>query len=79
MAAVAAKSSHDAEEALTLIEVEYEILNPVTTAYESIYENTTVIHEDLNTTETYASIRNPRNIASHIQHSIGDVYKGFEE
>ncbi|MQF97961.1 MAG: xanthine dehydrogenase family protein molybdopterin-binding subunit [SAR202 cluster bacterium] len=79
VAAVAAKSSHDAEEALTLIEVEYEILNPVTTAYESIYENTTVIHEDLNTTETYASIRNPRNIASHIQHSIGDVYKGFEE
>ena len=77
--AVASKNPHDAEEALNLIEVEYEVLKPVTTAYESLYENPTVIHKDLNTNKNYPSITNPGNVASHTRHTLGNINVGFDE
>ena len=68
VAAVAAASVHDAEEALDLIDVEYEVLPAVTTAEEAMAEGAPQLH---------AEFKN--NIASHSRLEIGDIDKGFED
>ena len=85
VAAVAANSPHVAEEALALIEVDYEVLHPVLSLAEAMADGATIIHEDMTTFfkhERFArgddtGVRG--NIASHIQHKLGDVEKGFRE
>ena len=68
IAAIAADSVHDAEEALDLIDVEYEVLPAVTTAEDAMAEGAPQLHP---------AFKN--NIASHSRLEIGDIDKGFED
>ena len=64
--AVAAEDEESAEEALLLIEVEYEPLPPLFDPIESMRENTVKIHEG-------------GNIAFHTLREYGDIDQGFKE
>jgi len=79
VAAVAAVNAHVAEEATKLIEVDYEVLTPVLTAPEGMAADAPIIHDDLTTTELGEDTGRAGNVASHIQHKLGDPEKGFEE
>jgi len=79
VAGVAAVSPHIAEEALALIEVDYEVLPPVLTAPEGMAEGAPLLHESLRTTELGEQGDTASNIAEHFRHSKGDVEKGFAE
>jgi 4-hydroxybenzoyl-CoA reductase alpha subunit/xanthine dehydrogenase E subunit len=68
VAAVAAVDERTAEKALELIEVEYEELPVVLDAMEAIAEGAPQLHE-----------RYKRNINTVVDHSFGDVEKGFAE
>jgi xanthine dehydrogenase molybdenum-binding subunit len=85
VAAVAAISKHLAEEALELIDVEYEILPPVMTAEEAMKPDAPVLLPELRS--RFIAHRTdpgspegpdrPTNIASHIQFQRGDLENGF--
>src|SRR5579875_1619233 len=75
VAAVAATSPHIAEEALELIEVEYEPLPPVMTALEAIAPNAPIINDELRDPE---SGDQPTNIAGRVQFKRGDLEAGFK-
>ena len=79
VAAVAAVSQHDAEEALSLIDVDYEVLEPVLTVQEAMADGAPVLHEDLRTDEAGEKGDRPTNVAQHFRHDLGDVEKGFAE
>jgi xanthine dehydrogenase molybdenum-binding subunit len=88
VAAVAAVSQHVAEEAVSLIEVEYEVLTPVLTALDAMKEGAPLIHEMLIPRSSAApgpvgwgdeSTENGTNVANHFVHKLGDVDKGFQE
>lgn len=68
IAAVAAKNAHAAEEALALIEIEYEVLPVVTDPESAMASGAPQLHED------YAN-----NVASYNQIKFGDPDKGFSE
>jgi xanthine dehydrogenase molybdenum-binding subunit len=67
VAAVAARSAQEAEQAIRLIEVEYEPLPCVLTAPEAMSAGAPVLHEEF-----------AGNVAAHIHHSMGDCDKAFE-
>jgi CO/xanthine dehydrogenase Mo-binding subunit len=87
IAAVAATSPHIAEEALALIQVEYEVLPPVLTAQDAMQPGATLLHERL------ATLANPNlrpggflndddphlgsNLANRFEFRLGDVEQGF--
>ncbi|MGQ4807302.1 putative xanthine dehydrogenase molybdenum-binding subunit XdhA [Candidatus Entotheonellaceae bacterium PAL068K] len=89
VAAVAARSPYIAEEALALIEVEYEVLPAVSSAQEAMQDDAPLLHERL------ASLSNPAlrpggilddddpsagsNISNHFEFRLGDVDQGFQE
>ena len=88
VAAVAAVSPAIAEEALGLIDVEYEVLSPVLDAYEAMKDDAPILHDRLMT------LADPRyrlggygdnpdgkksNVASHIEFRVGDTAQGFQE
>ena len=89
IAGVAATSSHIAEQALALIQVDYEVLPPVLSAAEAMQPGAPVLHEKL------ASLSNPAlrpggyldedddtpgtNIANHFEFRLGDVEQGFQD
>ena len=83
VAAVAAANPHVAEEALDLIEVEYEPLPVVLTALDAMREDAPLLHEAM-TTRSIAE-RWTRgddtgvhsNVASHLQFRRGDLEEGF--
>ena len=79
VAAVAAIDPHTAEEALELIDVEYEVLPPVIDVREAMKEDAPLLHESLQTDEMGEKSEKPSNIASHFQHKKGDLEKGFAE
>ncbi len=68
VAAIAADSPHEAEEALDLIEVEYEPLPVVTTVEEAMADGAPLLHSEF-----------ANNIASHSRLEIGDIDEGFEQ
>ncbi len=77
IAAVAAASPHDAEEALRLIDVDYEVLPPVLDVREAMAPDAPVILDDLRT-ETGGVLGDaPTNIAKHLVYEEGDVEAGF--
>ena len=78
IAGVAAINPHIAEEALGLIEVEYELLPTVMTAPQGMESGATILIDDLRTEEFGQRGSEPSNTAEHFQHRIGDVEKGFE-
>ena len=85
VAAVSATSPHIAEEALGLIEVNYEVLKPVLSVQEAMKPDAPALYDDLTTyfkIERFArgeDTGEKGNIASHIQHKLGDIEKGFNE
>ena len=68
VAAVAAASVHAAEEALSLIEVDYEVLPAVTNIDDAMKPGATRLHDEFE-----------GNVAGHVQLSVGDIDKGFDE
>jgi len=68
VAAVAAIDEDIAEEALDLIEVEYEELPAVFTSEEAMKPDALLVHDNAD-----------RNIAHQVLHNFGDVEKGFGE
>ena len=79
VAAVAANSPHVAEEALSLIEVEYEPLRSVMTALEGMRKDAPLLHEDLTTSEGGEKTDVHSNVTEHFQHRLGDFEKAIEE
>ena len=79
VAAVAAISPHVAEEAVDLIEVEYEVLPPVLTAPEGIADGAPILLDDLKTTSFGQQTDRVSNLATHFQHKLGDAKKAFAD
>ncbi|MDA0770615.1 MAG: oxidoreductase [SAR202 cluster bacterium Casp-Chloro-G4] len=79
VAAVAATNPHVAEEAIGLIEVDYEVLKPVLTAPEAMKDSAPILHEGLKTEELGEKTDKVSNIANHFQHVKGDIAKGFAD
>ena len=79
VAGVAATSAHIAEEALNLIDVEYELLPPVMTAPEAMKEGASILLEDLRTDAGGEKSDKESNVASRFQYKKGDPEKGFAE
>ena len=89
VAAVAAATAHEAEQALALIDVEYEVLPPVLNVLDAMKEGAPVVHERL-ANNSSANIRTgglrsdddaaeSNNIANHFFFEAGDLDKGFAE
>ena len=68
IAAVAASSLHEAEELLSLIEVEYEVLKPVTDVEAAIAENAPILHDSIASFSLGGNSFESSNIASHDQY-----------
>ena len=85
IAAVAADSPHEAEEALAHIEVDYEVLPTVLTLDEALKDDAPLLHEGLTTRSISAFLAKdgdtgkPSNISFHIQFKDGDLDAGFAE
>lgn len=80
VAAVAAVTPQIAEQALKLIEVEYEVLPPVMDIVKAIKPDAPVLHPELFTQEVLGEkAATPSNIALKVQYALGDVQAGFKE
>lgn len=79
IAAVAAVNVHVAEEATSLIEVEYEVLDPVLTVQQAMPLTAPLLHPNLVTEEMGKKNTTKSNIANHYQHKLGDVETGFKQ
>lgn len=79
VAAVAATSAHIAEEALGLIEVEYEVLPPVLHVLDAMQEEAPLLHEAMTTTELGQKTDKHSNIVNHFRFALGDVAQGFRD
>ena len=89
IAGVAADSFQEAEEALKLIEVEYEVLPPVVDILQAMQEDATPVHERLANLATVnvrpGGLRNDdetgkvTNIANHLTFEMGDLEQGFKD
>ncbi len=79
VAALAANDPHTAEEALGLIDVEYEVLPPVLEVREAMEDDAPLLHENLKTDAMGEKSEKSSNVASHFQHKKGDIDAGFAE
>jgi CO/xanthine dehydrogenase Mo-binding subunit len=79
VAAVAATTPNIAEQALELIDVDYEILPAVVDVLEAAREGAPLLHEDLHTRSLAGTSEQPSNVASHFQNIRGDPEQGFAE
>ncbi|RJP55616.1 MAG: xanthine dehydrogenase [Anaerolineaceae bacterium] len=77
VAFVAAETPEIAEKALSLIEVEYEILPAILDSREAL-DNPVKIHDEPEYVN-FADSNPDKNLAAHIRIDIGDVEKGFAE
>lgn len=78
IAAVAATSVHVAEEAVGLIDVEYEILEPVLDVREAMADDAPILLEELRTVAMGEVGDKPTNVAQHFRHARGDLEAGYE-
>ena len=89
IAAVAATSAQAAEQALELIDVEYEVLPPVTDAREAMKPGAPILHPRL-VSMSNAALRpggyrkedeegEETNVANHFEFRMGDLEQGFAE
>ena len=85
VAGVAATNAHIAEEALGLIEVDYEVLPSVATAPEAMADGAPVLLDYLAPEDTPDffdpddASDTPTNVTLHVQYKNGDLDKGFAE
>ncbi|MEP7135082.1 MAG: molybdopterin cofactor-binding domain-containing protein [Chloroflexota bacterium] len=78
VAMVAAETPEIAEKALTLIEVEYEILDAILDSREAMNPNSIKIHDEPEFVN-FADSNPDKNLAAEIRIDIGNVEKGFAE
>ena len=80
VAAVAAESEEIAEEAVALIDVEYEEITPLLDPLESVQQNAMLLHPNV---QSYRGllhpIENPSNVFVDMHWKKGDVEAGFHE
>jgi CO/xanthine dehydrogenase Mo-binding subunit len=79
VAAIAAVSPHVAEEALNLIQVDYESLPHVTDVREAMKDSAPLLHDDLTTESLGKPTGKHSNVAKHFRFELGDVKKGFAQ
>ncbi|MSO65801.1 MAG: xanthine dehydrogenase family protein molybdopterin-binding subunit [Alphaproteobacteria bacterium] len=79
VAAVAATSTAIADQALDLIEVDYEILPHVIDVEAAMAANAPLLHDDLITQGVEPKLTKPSNVAKRIEFKLGDVAVGFRE
>ncbi|MBI4319603.1 MAG: xanthine dehydrogenase family protein molybdopterin-binding subunit [Chloroflexi bacterium] len=79
VAAVAAVDEETANDALTLIEVEYEQLPVVLDPVAAMSDDSPLVHENLLSYPAVFSARRWGNVCSHTRFNLGDVEKGFRE
>ena len=75
--AVAATDVHTAEEALELIDVEYEVLKPVLTVHEATADGAPLLFENQTTKSLGEDTGEKSNITTHFQHKLGDPEAAF--
>src|SRR5512139_1892506 len=78
VAMVAAETPEIAEQALSLIEVEYEVLPPILDSSQAMNEDVPRIHDEPEFVN-FADSNPEKNLAAEIRIDIGDVEKGFAE
>ena len=81
VAAVAATDTFIAEEAVKLIDVEYEVLPPVLELLDAMKPGSPIVDPGLQTKNFMREVENPgpTNVAMHAEMSKGNVEQGFEE
>ncbi|HVZ07108.1 xanthine dehydrogenase family protein molybdopterin-binding subunit, partial [Rhodopila sp.] len=79
VAAVAAVSQSVADEALALIDVQYEVLPHVIDADEAMRDDAPILHEDMFTQGVNPKPTKPSNIAKVVTFVKGDAEAGFKE
>ena len=79
VAAVAATSTHIAEEACKKIVVEYEPLPSVTWVLDAMKPDAPLLHEDLRTDELGKKGDKPTNVSVHIVFEQGNPAEGFKQ
>ena len=80
VAAVCAIDPHIAEDALELIDVEYELLPLVLDVRDAMAEDAPRLHPELKAPDTCGErAGKPSNIAQHVRHEKGDLEAGFRE
>ena len=86
VAALAATDPHLAEEALALIDVEYEVLPPVMDAFAAMKKGAPILHERLLTMSSptfrqgaWGETQEQTNIANHFEFRLGDAEEGFAQ
>ena len=77
VAAVAAINLHDAEAALDLIDVEYDVLDPVMDVRDAMKDDATLLHDSLMTSGIGEESDKPSNISQHFRHEHGSLDEGF--
>ena len=77
VAAVAARTPAQAEAALDLIDVDYEVLDPVLSLEDAMAEGATLVNESQHTNGD--TTKPPSNIAATQRFARGDIDKGFAE
>ena len=77
VAAVAATSAHIAENALALINVDYEVLTAATEVRDAMREDAPLIQEEQTTNELGETTDKHSNIATHFRYEQGDLDQGF--
>lgn len=79
LAAVAADSPHIAEDALALIEVQYEVLQPVMNVRDAMKPGAPVLHEDFIPGSFMFPTQKKLPNAGVLQLGVGDVEQGFKD
>ena len=83
VAAVCASDIHIAEDALELIEVEYEVLPPVLSLHDALLPSAPILHDD-GFADPIAGLfdlvdGHPTNIATRLELGAGDIEQGFRD
>src|SRR5947208_1025959 len=79
VAAVAATSPAIAEEALDLIEVEYQVLPHVMDVEAAMADGAPILHDDMFTAGVEPKPEKPSNVSKVVRFAKGDVEAGFKE
>lgn len=77
--AVAATSTHIAEEAAKLIKIDYEVLPSVSGIIESMKDSAPILHDDLRTDSMGRKGDEKTNVASHLVFEKGTPADGFKQ
>jgi xanthine dehydrogenase molybdenum-binding subunit len=77
VAAVAAENPHIAEQALNLIDVDYEVLEAVMDLQSAMADGAPVIHDDLKDGFFFATTKKTGPNVGRIEYANGDINKGF--